>query len=205
MTGIVYALTNGGCTLAEVEELNADEALKACLGVKRFPDESSVPDAAAGGDSGSSLGAVLPACARATGCHSRSGSEPETLATAIRIGDPISWPKALHEVRCSNGVVEQVTEQEIADAKAQIGLCGIGCEPASAATLAGIRKLRAAGVIGAGQDVVAVLTGNLLNPDYIYRYHTGQLKAPDGATIEPTFGNRPTVVPNDPDRIARYF
>jgi threonine synthase len=133
-------------------------------------------------------------------------TKPETLATAIRIGDPVSWPKALHEVRCSNGVVEQVTEQEIADAKAQIGLCGIGCEPASAATLAGIRKLRAAGVIGAEQDVVAVLTGNLLkDPDYIYRYHTGQLKAPDGATIEPTFGNRPTVVPNDPDRIAEIL
>jgi threonine synthase len=133
-------------------------------------------------------------------------TKPETLATAIRIGDPVSWPKALHEVRCSNGVVEQVTEQEIAGAKAQIGLCGIGCEPASAATLAGIRKLRAAGVIGAEQDVVAVLTGNLLkDPDYIYRYHTGQLKAPDGATIEPTFGNRPTVVPNDPDRIAEIL
>ncbi len=49
---------------------------------------------------------------------------PETLATAIRIGDPVSWPKALHEVRASNGVVEKVTEQEIADAKAQIGLAG---------------------------------------------------------------------------------
>ncbi|MGE5644227.1 MAG: threonine synthase [Acidobacteriota bacterium] len=132
--------------------------------------------------------------------------QPETLATAIRIGDPVSWPKALHEVRCSNGVVEKATEQEIADAKAQIGLCGIGCEPASAATLAGIRKLRAAGVMRADEDVVAVLTGNLLkDPDYIYRYHTGELKAPGGAKIEPTFGNRPAVVPNDPDRIAEIL
>ena len=73
---------------------------------------------------------------------------PETLATAIRIGDPVSWPKALHEVRTTNGVVGKVTEQEIADAKAQIGRAGIGCEPASAATLAGIRKLTAAGIIG---------------------------------------------------------
>ncbi len=72
---------------------------------------------------------------------------PETLATAIKIGDPVSWPKALHEIRTSGGVVEKVTEQEIADAKAVIGRCGIGCEPASAATLAGIRKLTAAGVI----------------------------------------------------------
>ncbi|MGE5570836.1 MAG: threonine synthase [Rhodospirillales bacterium] len=129
--------------------------------------------------------------------------KPETLATAIRIGDPVSWPKALHEVRCSNGVVECVTEQEIADAKAQIGRCGIGCEPASAATLAGIRKLAAAGVIRPSDDVVAVLTGNLLkDPDYIYRYHTGQLTAPNGEQILSRFGNQPTVVPNDPDRIA---
>ncbi len=104
---------------------------------------------------------------------------PETLATAIRIGDPVSWPKALQEVTETDGVVEKVSEQEIADAKAQIGRCGIGCEPASAATLAGIRKLTERGVIDKGADVVAVLTGNLLkDPDYIYRYHTGQLKAP---------------------------
>ena len=72
---------------------------------------------------------------------------PETLATAIKIGDPVSWPKALHEVTASEGVVEKVSEQEIADAKAVIGRCGIGCEPASAATLAGIRKLTASGII----------------------------------------------------------
>src|SRR6202171_5520163 len=85
---------------------------------------------------------------------------PETLATAIKIGDPVSWPKALHEVVCSGGVVEKVTEQEIADAKAIIGLCGIGCEPASAATLAGIRKLTAAGVIRRDTGVVAGLAGD---------------------------------------------
>jgi threonine synthase len=129
--------------------------------------------------------------------------KPETLATAIRIGDPISWPKALYEVRSSCGTVEKVTEQEIADAKAQIGRCGIGCEPASAATLAGIRKLTARGVIDRGADVVAVLTGHLLkDPDYIYRYHTGKLEAPGGVKIRSTFGNQSVVVPNDPDRIA---
>jgi threonine synthase len=133
-------------------------------------------------------------------------AKPETLATAIRIGDPVSWPKALHEVRASHGVVEQVTEQEIADAKAQIGRCGIGCEPASAATLAGIRKLTAGGIIERGADVVAVLTGNLLkDPDYIYRYHTGKLDAPGGVKIRSTFGNESIVVPNDPDRIAELL
>src|ERR1700678_58515 len=131
----------------------------------------------------------------------RAVKKPETLATAIRIGDPVSWPKALHEVRSSCGVVERVSEQEIADAKAQIGRCGIGCEPASAATLAGIRKLTAAGVIGRDADVVAVLTGNLLkDPDYIYKYHTGKLEAPGGVKIRSTFGNQPIVAPNDADR-----
>jgi threonine synthase len=128
---------------------------------------------------------------------------PETLATAIKIGDPVSWPKALRELTATDGVVERVTEQEIADAKAIIGLCGIGCEPASAATLAGIHKLAAAGAIAPGADVVAVLTGNVLkDPDYIYRYHTGQLTAPDNSTIAPNFGNKPIVVPNDPEAIA---
>jgi threonine synthase len=132
--------------------------------------------------------------------------DPETLATAIRIGDPVSWPKAQAEIQSSGGVVERVTEQEIADAKAQIGLCGIGCEPASAATLAGIRKLTSNGVIRGDADVVAVLTGNVLkDPDYIFKYHTGGLKAPDGSAIESTFGNKPVVVPNDPDRIARLL
>ena len=137
------------------------------------------------------------------GASLRAVENPETLATAIRIGDPVSWPKALYEVRCSNGLVEKVSEQEIADAKAQIGRCGIGSEPASAATLAGIRKLRAAGLMRGDEDVVAVLTGNLLkDPDYIYRYHTGQLTTPSGTKIVSTFANQPTVVPNDPDRIA---
>src|SRR5579884_2933153 len=132
-----------------------------------------------------------------------SVAAPETLATAIRIGDPVSWPKAMAEIRASNGVVERVSEQEIADAKAQIGRAGIGCEPASAATLAGIRKLTAAGAITREERVVAVLTGNVLkDPDYIYRYHTGQLKTPSGAPIHSTFGNQPVVAPNDPDHIA---
>ena len=81
--------------------------------------------------------------------HLTAVEHPETLATAIKIGDPVSWPKALHEVTESGGVVEKVSEQEIADAKAIIGRCGIGCEPASAATLAGIRKLTAAGTMAA--------------------------------------------------------
>ena len=132
--------------------------------------------------------------------------KPETLATAIRIGAPVSWEKARFEVESSGGRVECVTEQEIADAKAIIGRCGIGCEPASAATLAGIHKLTGEGVIGCGDDVVAVLTGHLLkDPDYVYRYHTGQLEAPGGVKLTSTFGNQPVVLPNDPDKIARFL
>jgi threonine synthase len=60
--------------------------------------------------------------------------------------------------------------------------------------------------MGKSADVVAVLTGNVLkDPDYIYRYHTDQLKAPDGTPIKANFGNRPVVVPNDADRIAELI
>lgn len=129
--------------------------------------------------------------------------KPETLATAIKIGDPISYPKALLEVLTTGGVVEKATEQEIADAKAIIGLCGIGSEPASAASLAGLKKLVAGGTIKRTDDVVAVLTGNVLkDPDYIFNYHTGQLNDPSGRKLTSTFGNHPVVVPNDPDQIA---
>ena len=139
-----------------------------------------------------------------SGGEFRAVGHPETLATAIKIGDPVSWPKARRVIEETCGVVEKVTEQEIADAKAVIGKCGIGCEPASAATLAGIRKLTGAGIIRPDSDVVAVLTGNVLkDPDYIYRYHTGQLETSAGARIASNFGNAPRVVANDADEIAR--
>lgn len=131
---------------------------------------------------------------------------PETLATAIKIGDPVSWPKALLEVQTTGGVVEKVSEHEIADAKAIIGRCGIGCEPASAATLAGLRRLRAKGIVRASDDVVAVLTGHVLkDPDYIYKYHTGQLTTGDGRRIGSSFANKPIVVPNDPKKIEELL
>jgi len=133
-------------------------------------------------------------------------THPETLATAIKIGDPVSWPKALREIRESNGIVGQVSEQEIADAKAVIGRCGIGSEPASAATLAGIRKFTEDHQIGRDDDVVAVLTGNVLkDPDYIYRYHSGELEAPGIGLIQSNYGNRPVVVDNDADEIAKLL
>ncbi len=131
---------------------------------------------------------------------------PETLATAIKIGDPVSWTKALFELITTHGVVERVSEQEIADAKAIVGQAGIGCEPASAATLAGVRKLTAAGKIAKTDRVVAVLTGNVLkDPDYIYKYHTGALQGPAGEQIRSTFGNQPVVIPNDMEAIVELL
>jgi threonine synthase len=88
--------------------------------------------------------------------------QAETVASAIRIGDPVSWEKAVTAIRGTNGVVEQVTDDELMAAKRSIDRMGIGCEPASATTLAGVRKLRAAGTIGAHDQVVCVLTGHVL-------------------------------------------
>lgn len=110
---------------------------------------------------------------------------PQTLASAIKIGAPVSWKKAWSAVQDTSGRVITVSEQEIADAKAMIGRDGIGCEPASATTVAGIRKLVNENVIKKDESVVAVLTGHLLkDTDYVIKYHEGTLVAPDGARIK---------------------
>jgi threonine synthase len=129
--------------------------------------------------------------------------KPRTLASAIKIGAPVSWQKALRAVLCSGGRIISVSEQEIADAKAMIGRDGIGCEPASATTVAGIRKLVAAGHIRRAESVVAVLTGHILkDPDYVSHYHRGTLilrgdaqEGPDGPQqIAGSFRNVPQHV-----------
>jgi threonine synthase len=89
-------------------------------------------------------------------------AEPNTAASAIRIGDPVNWKKALRAIRLTNGLCESVSDEQIFEAKAALARDGVGCEPASAATLAGIRKLVQAGSIEPGADIVAVLTGNQL-------------------------------------------
>jgi threonine synthase len=88
--------------------------------------------------------------------------EPHTAATAIRIGDPVNWRKALRAIRATDGLCESVTDDEIFEAKSALARDGVGCEPASAASIAGIRKLVGAGRIEPGADVVAVLTGHQL-------------------------------------------
>ena len=128
---------------------------------------------------------------------------PQTLATAIKIGAPVSWKKALRAVTQTGGRVSSVSEQEIADAKAIIGRDGIGCEPASATTVAGIKRLVSDGVIDRAEKVVAVLTGHLLkDADYIIKYHQDSLYTHDRASnrskeerrIASTFSNAPARV-----------
>ncbi len=110
----------------------------------------------------------------------------ETIATAIKIGNPVNYSKAARALRWTDGVVEQVTDNEIMDAKAVIDAQGIGCEPASACSLAGTRKLVETGVIKPNEVVVAVLTGHLLkDPDATIGYHRNALEG-----IEAAFPNR---------------
>jgi threonine synthase len=100
----------------------------------------------------------------------------ETRATAIRIGNPASWKKAVRVLRDTGGFCEQVSEAEIALAKAEIGAEGLGCEPASAVTLAGLRKLVWQGKIQPGEKIVLLLTGHVLkDPEYTLDFHRGKL------------------------------
>ncbi len=112
----------------------------------------------------------------------------ETIATAIRIGDPASYDRAVRAIRDTDGVVATVTDEAILDAKALIDASGVGCEPASAASVAGTRQLVKEGVIGPADTVVAVLTGHLLkDPGIVTRYHQ-QTEPP------PARANRPIEI-----------
>ncbi len=112
----------------------------------------------------------------AAGADELTPVEAETRASAIRIGNPASWRKALRILRTTGGFCEQVSEGEIALAKAEIGAEGIGCEPASAVTLAGLKKLIASGAVGREESVVLFLTGHTLkDSDYTIHYHRREL------------------------------
>ncbi len=114
----------------------------------------------------------------------------QTIATAIKIGNPISWKKSIRGIEWTRGVVEEVTDQEIMDAKAIVDASGIGAEPASCASIAGVRKLVRAGIINKDEKVVAILTGNLLkDPDATVNYHLGKLKG-----IKSNYANKPIQI-----------
>ena len=137
--------------------------------------------------------------------------EANTLASAIEINRPVNLSKCLRALECLNGVVAQVDDQEILDAKAIVGRGGIGCEPASAASVAGARKLVTAGVIGKSERVVCIITGHQLKAaNTTVGYHSLQGEAlrkefrEFGVTRNP-FANRPVQVPNDLDQILKLL
>jgi threonine synthase len=114
-------------------------------------------------------------------------SDPKTRATAIRIGSPANWPKALRALRWTEGSCESVSDHEIGAAKEALSRDGIGCEPASATTVAGLRKLRQSGQIREDVDVVAILTGHQLKDvDFILEERNSAARtvsvAPDSRT-----------------------
>jgi threonine synthase len=132
-----------------------------------------------------------------------------TIASAIEINRPVNLAKALRALERCGGTVREVTDQEILDAKAKVGSGGLGCEPASAASVAGARKLRQEGVIGAGERVVAILTGHQLkDPTATVAYHSTDQKTFDDVLGQrgvrrATFANRAVQVPNDLDEIIK--
>jgi len=89
--------------------------------------------------------------------------KPETIATAIRIGNPVNGPKAIRAIRASRGTAEAVTDEEIISAQKMLArLEGIGVEAASASTIAGLKKLVDQGVVDVDERVVCVATGHVL-------------------------------------------
>lgn len=142
----------------------------------------------------------------------------KTLATAIKIGNPISWKKAMRGIEATDGWVTEVNEQEIADAKAVIGSDGIGCEPASAVTIAGLKKIIRDGTdkaVDRQEVVVAILTGHMLkDPDYAVLYHKNNLYeefgtsteiVPIGPKIASNFGNMPVQIGPDADKLREII
>lgn len=137
----------------------------------------------------------------------RSGRRAQTLATAIQINRPVNLKKALRALEACNGLVREVNDQEILDAKAQVGGGGFGCEPASAASVAGTKKLRAEGVIAPSDRVVCILTGHQLkDPDATVGYHAGKgSKLAEAGVTSTPYANAPIPVANDLDAILRVI
>lgn len=118
-------------------------------------------------------------------------TNPETIATAIRIGNPASWKQAVDAAETSNGAVDFVTDDEILDAYQLLARTeGVFAEPASCASIAGLRKQLASGEIKKGAQVVCVLTGNGLK---------------DPTTAMNTITVKPTVLPNDEDAFLKQI
>lgn len=132
-----------------------------------------------------------------------------TIASAIEINRPVNLSKCLRALEVCNGVVREVNDQEMLDAKAQVGAGGLGCEPASAASVAGAKLLRSQGIIGANESVVCVLTGHQLkDPTATVAYHTtdqqqfNEVLGKRGVK-RAAFANRAVAVSNELDEIVK--
>ncbi|MBK8271352.1 MAG: threonine synthase [Planctomycetes bacterium] len=137
-----------------------------------------------------------------------AGLRAQTVASAIEIADPVNLPKALRSLDAMNGLVTDVTDGAILDEKARIGRTGLGCEPASAASLAGLRKLLVNGQIANDARVVCILTGHALkDPDATVRYHMNAEPSPPRESSAPRaqFANNPIRVADDLDAICRVI
>jgi threonine synthase len=133
-------------------------------------------------------GAAPFALGYADGFATRHRVKADTVATAIRIGNPASWDRAVRAIRETRGVVLTASDAEILEAKAAVDASGIGCEPASAASVAGVRALVRSRMIAPGERVVAVLTGHVLkDPGMLLTYHREMDPPPPGA-------NRPVEI-----------
>lgn len=137
------------------------------------------------------------------------GAKADTIASAIEINRPVNLTKCLRALDFCNGIVRKVSDQEILDAKAQVGAGGIGCEPASAASVAGAKLLREEGMIAPSESVVCILTGHQLkDPTATVAYHTtdqdkfNEVLASRGVS-RASFANRAVAVPNELDAIVR--
>ncbi len=128
--------------------------------------------------------------------------QAETVATAIKIGNPASLARARRSIELTGGIVTSVPDEDLLDAKALIDRIGIGCEPASAASLAGVRKLVAEGVIAPDANVVGVVTAHMLkDTDTIVTYHLHD----DESGQRRQFANRPISIPAELDALKRVL
>jgi threonine synthase len=132
-----------------------------------------------------------------------------TIASAIEINRPVNLYKCVRALEWCNGVVREATDQQILDAKAQVGAGGLGCEPASAASVAGAKMLIEEGIIGPEERVVCILTGHQLkDPTATVAYHTTdqeQFNKVLGSrgVRRASFANRAVAVPNNLDEIVK--
>ena len=133
---------------------------------------------------------------------SAEGRRAKTVASAIEIGRPVNLPKALRSLEAMDGVVRQVSDEAILDGKALVGAYGYGCEPASGASVAGLRLLLEERVISPSDRVVCILTGHQLkDPDVTVNYHRGSR---DGMSAG-SYANPPVRCAADIEAIAKLL